>query len=108
MFIYKFFNEKKERKSSRYHSCSNVWNSADSNAFSIKILDFIVDFLNICVDLGKIFENEIYFLSFGQNMKKIIMVKIGYFCIQQMLMWDNVANLSHILCQQVQLLKLYK
>jgi hypothetical protein len=40
-------------------------------------------------------------------MKKIIMVKVGYFCMQQNMMWNNVVNLSHILCQQVQLWKLY-
>jgi hypothetical protein len=32
-----------------------------------------------CVDLGKIFMNEIYLFSFGQSMKNIIMVKVGYF-----------------------------
>jgi hypothetical protein len=26
----------------------------------------------------------------------------------QMMMWENVVNLSHILCQQVELCKLYK
>jgi hypothetical protein len=39
MFIYKSFYEKKEKKqSSRYHFFSNVWNSEDSNALSIKLL----------------------------------------------------------------------
>jgi hypothetical protein len=41
-------------------------------------------------------------------LKKIIMVKVEYFCMQQRMMWNNVLNLSHILCQQVQLWKLYK
>jgi hypothetical protein len=40
-------------------------------------------------------------------MKKIIIVKVGYFCMGQKMMWDNGVNLSHILCQQVQLCKLY-
>jgi len=60
----------KKNKSSKYHSCSNVWNSENSNVFSIKLLLFFVEYFNRCVDLGKIFENEIYFFSFGQNMKK--------------------------------------
>jgi hypothetical protein len=30
-------------------------------------------------------------------MKKKIMVKVGYFCMQQKMMWDNVVNLPHIL-----------
>jgi hypothetical protein len=41
-------------------------------------------------------------------MKNIIMVKVGYFCVGQKMMWDNVVNLFHILCQQIQLCKLYK
>ncbi len=41
------------------------------------------------------------------------MVKVGYFCLKQRMMWNNVVlfpchNLSHILCQQIQLCKLYK
>ncbi len=39
---------------------------------------------------------KIYLFSFGQNMKKIIMVKVGYFCMGQRMMWNNVVNLSHI------------
>jgi hypothetical protein len=34
-------------------------------------------------------------------MKKIIIVKVGYFCMGQRMMWDNVVNLFHIFCQQV-------
>jgi hypothetical protein len=37
--------KKKEKKSSRYPSCSNVWNSQDSNAFSVKQLYIFVKFL---------------------------------------------------------------
>jgi len=47
----------------------------------------------IDVDLGKIFKNEIYLFSFGQSMKNIIMVKVGYFC-------------KFILCQQIEFCKL--
>jgi hypothetical protein len=39
----------------------------------------LLNFFYKCVDLGKIFKNEIYFFSFGQSMKKIIMVEVGYF-----------------------------
>ncbi len=41
-------------------------------------------------------------------MKKKIMVKAGYFCMGQRMMKDNIVNLSHIFCQQVQFCKLYK
>jgi hypothetical protein len=99
--------KKREKKSSKYHCCSNVWNSEDSNAFSVKLLDILVFNFHRCVDLGKIFKNEIYLFSFGQNMKNIIMVKVGYFCMGQRMMWNNVVNLSHILCQQVEFCKLY-
>jgi len=33
-----------------------------------------------CLNLGEKIKNENYLFSFGQNMKKIIMVKVGYFC----------------------------
>jgi len=49
-----------------------------------------------------------YLFSFGQSLKKKIMVKVEYFCMGQIMMWNNVVNLSHILCQQVELCKLYK
>jgi hypothetical protein len=52
--------------------------------------------------------NEIHLFSFGQSMKNIIMVKVGYFCTRQRMMWNNVVYLSHIVCQQVELCKLYK
>jgi hypothetical protein len=60
-----------------------------------------------CVNLGKIFKNEIYLFSFGQSMKNIIIVKVGYFCMGQRMMWKNVVNLSHVLYQQVEFCKLY-
>jgi hypothetical protein len=48
-----------------------------------------------------------FMFSFGQNMKNIIMVKVGYFCMGQRMMRDNVVNSSHILYQQVEFCKLY-
>jgi hypothetical protein len=42
MIIYKSFYEKNENLFSRYHCCSNVWNSEDSNAFSVQLLDIVV------------------------------------------------------------------
>jgi hypothetical protein len=82
--------------------------------FQSNYLIFWLNFFCRVVDLRKKFKNIyiyyfilfIYF-SFGQNMKKIIIVKVGYFCKGQRMMWDNVVNLSHILYQQVQLCKLY-
>jgi hypothetical protein len=64
-------------KKSRYHCCSNVWNSDDPNAFLVKLIDILVLNSHRCVDLGKIFKNENYLFSFGQSMKNIIMVKVG-------------------------------
>jgi len=81
MFIYKSFYEKeRKRKSSRYHCCVNVWNNEDWNALLVKSLDILVSFYK-CADHGKIFKNDICLFSFGQNMKNIIMVKVGYFCM---------------------------
>jgi hypothetical protein len=34
-----------------------------------------------CVNLRKIFKKDFFFFSFGQSMEKIIMVKVGYFCM---------------------------
>jgi hypothetical protein len=38
---------------------------------------------NRCVDLGKKIKNGIYLFSFGQIMKNIIMVKIGYIVLDK-------------------------
>jgi len=54
--------------------------------FQSNYLIFLLNFCYRCVDLGKILKNEIYFFSFEQSMKKIIMVKVGYFCMQQRMM----------------------
>jgi hypothetical protein len=51
IFIYKKIIIKYLKKSSRYHSCSNVWNSENSNAFSDILLDNFIK----CVNLGNIF-----------------------------------------------------
>jgi hypothetical protein len=48
--------------------------------FQSNYLRFWFKFSHRCVHLGKIFKNEIYLFSFGQSMKNIIMVKVGYFC----------------------------
>ncbi len=79
--IYKSFYEK--NKSSRYHCCSNVRNSEDSNAFSVKLFDIYI-FFNRFEDLGKIIKNKDYLFSLGQSMKKLIMVKVGHF------VWDKL------------------
>jgi hypothetical protein len=89
------------KKSSRYHCCSNVWNSEYSNYLTFWFKKF-----HRGVNLGKKNLNEIYLFSFGQSMKNIIMIKVGYFSMGQRMMWDNVINLSHILCQQVEFCKL--
>ncbi len=39
-----------------------------------------------CVNLGKIFLNEIYLFIFEKIMKNITMVKVGYFCMGQKMM----------------------
>jgi len=54
--------------------------------FQSNNLIVLLNFFYRCVDLVKIFKNEICFFSFGQIMKKIIMVKVGYFCMQQRMM----------------------
>jgi hypothetical protein len=37
--------------------------------FQSNYLTILLNFFCRCVDLGKIFKNEIYFFSFGQSMK---------------------------------------
>jgi hypothetical protein len=44
----------------------------------------------VCVHL-EMFLNIKLFFSFGQNMKNITMVKVGYICMGQRMMWDNVV-----------------
>jgi hypothetical protein len=50
--------------------------------FQSNYLTFLTIF-HKCVNLGKIFKNEIYLFPFGQSMKNIIMVKLGTF------IWDK-------------------
>ncbi len=46
--------------------------------------------MDTCVHHGNFFKNEGFF-AFGQSMKKTTMVKVGYYCMKQMMMWDNVV-----------------
>jgi len=92
MFIYKLFYWKKN--SSRHYCCSNVKNSEDSNGFSIKLLGththtHIFKWIHVYI-LEKYLRMKV-FIPFGQSMKKTIMVKVGYYCMKQMMMWDNVV-----------------
>jgi len=106
MFIYKLFYEKKKILQDiilvQMYEILNIQMHFQSN-----YLIFLLNVFYSCVNLGKIFKNEICFFSFGQSMKKIIMVKVGYFYMRQRMMGNNIVNLSHILCHQVQLWKLY-
>jgi hypothetical protein len=54
--------------------------------FQSNYLIFLLNFFYRCIDIGKIFKNEIYLFSFGQSMKIIIMVKVGYFSMRQKMM----------------------
>ncbi len=82
MFIYKLFMKKiKNKKSSRYDSCSMYEIVEIQMHFQSNYLIFLLNFFYRCVDLGKIFKMKFFFFSFGQSMKKIIMVKVGYFCM---------------------------
>ncbi len=76
--------------------------------FESNYLTFWFKIFHRCVDHGKRNLNEIYLFTFGQSMQNIVMVKVGYYCMGQRMMWDNVVNISHILCQQVEFCKLYK
>jgi hypothetical protein len=54
--------------------------------FRSNYLIFLFYIFDKCVDLGKIFKNEIYLFSLGQIMKNIIMFKVGYFCMGRRIM----------------------
>jgi hypothetical protein len=85
MFIYKLFYEKKKPPQDiiivQMYEIVKIQMHFHSN-----YLIFLLNFFYRCVDLGKIFKNEIYLFSFEQNMKKIIMVKVGYFYMRQRMM----------------------
>jgi hypothetical protein len=49
-----------------------------------------------CVNLGKIFLNEIYLFIFEKIMKNITMVKVGYFCMGQKMMWNELVQSANI------------
>jgi hypothetical protein len=54
--------------------------------FQSNYLTFWFLIFHKCVHLGNFLKNEIYLFSFGQSMKNIIMVKVGYFCMGQRMM----------------------
>jgi hypothetical protein len=81
MFIYKLFYEKKNLQDIivvQMYEIVKIQMHFQSNH-----LTFWLNFFHRCVDLGKIFKKEIYLFSFGQSMKNIIRVKVGYFCMGQ-------------------------
>ncbi len=55
--------------------CWNELNKRNSNAFSVKLLDFSFLKKLICVKILKYIYNEIWFFSFGESLRKIIMIK---------------------------------
>ncbi len=82
-----------KKKSSRHYCCSNVKNNEDSNGFSIKLLGththtHTFKWMHVYI-LEKSLTMKVFF-SFGQSIKTI-MVKAGYYCMKQMMMWDNVV-----------------
>ncbi len=81
MFIYKKNYEKKNLQDSivvQMYEIVKIQMHFQSNHLTFWLKKF-----HGCVDVGKIFKNEIYLFSFGQSMKNIIMVKVGYFCMGQ-------------------------
>jgi len=54
--------------------------------FKSNYLIFWLKFFNRCVDFGKTFNIEIYLFSIEQSIKKIMMVKVEYFCMGQRMM----------------------
>ncbi len=87
MFIYKLFYEKNIIKNLQDIILVQMYEIVKIQMhFQSNYLIFLFKLFYRCVDLGNIFMNEIYFFSFGQSMKKIIMVKVGYFCKRQRMM----------------------
>ncbi len=41
--------------------------------------------------LEKSLRIKVFIFPFAQNMKKTTMVKVGYYCMKQMMIWDNVV-----------------
>jgi hypothetical protein len=87
MFIYKLFYETKEKENLQDMILVQMYEIVNIQMhFQSNSLIFLLKFFCKCVDLGKIFKNEIYFFSFGQSTGKKIMVKIGYFYMQRRMM----------------------
>jgi hypothetical protein len=72
MFIYKSFYENKEKENLQDIIVVQMYKVVKIQMFFQSIyLIFLLNFIYVCVDLGKIFKNEIYLFSFGQNVEKI-------------------------------------
>jgi hypothetical protein len=82
MFIYKN-NYEKKFKNSKYIILVQMYEMKIQMHFESNYVIFLLNFFYRGVHLRKIFKNEIYFFSFGQNMKMIIMVKVDYFYMGQ-------------------------
>jgi hypothetical protein len=83
MFIYKLFSKKRKRNLQDIIVIQMYEIEKIQMHFWSNYLIFWFKFFYGSEDLGKVFQNEIYLFSFGQNMTKIIMVKVGYFCMGQ-------------------------
>ncbi len=84
MFIYNCFMKKKNLQDIiivQMYEIVEIQMHFQSNYFI-----FLLMFLDRCVNLVKKIKNEIYLFSFGQSLKKIIMVKVEYFSMQQRMM----------------------
>jgi len=112
-FIHKLLNEKEKGKffkTSLLFKCSIMTMQIhfQSNYF---IYIYILN-LYMSTSWKKKFK-LFFFFSFGQSMENIMMVKVGYFCMKQRMIWDNfvmfpfIKFIPYILCQQIQLSKLY-
>jgi hypothetical protein len=60
--------------------------------FQLNFMIFWLNFFDRCVYFGKIFKIEIYLFSMEKNIKKVIMVKVEYFCMGQWMMWDKCCK----------------
>jgi hypothetical protein len=88
-FIYKVFYEKEKNR--KFWFIVQMYEIVKIQMhFQSTDLIFCFSKMCTCVHFEKIFKNELNFFSFGQSMKNIIMVKVGYFCMKQRTIWDNV------------------
>ncbi len=80
MFICKLYYEKKRKKNLQDVILVQMYEIVKIQIhFQSNYSIFLLKLFYRCVDLGNIFTNEMYFFSFRQSMKKIIVVKVGYF-----------------------------